>query len=109
MRGFVDEAAKRFLILWLPFFMIAQVFGQEGEPASKELVPPPESSSPPPSAAPSGGPANSVLNAVLEGIQLSNEPSKEVNENIVTCYFVFKNKPSSFFYEVKEKNKEARV
>jgi hypothetical protein len=99
----VSEVFKRFLILWFPFFMIAPAFGQEADSVSKELTPPPESSSPPPAPAPSAGPVNPVQNAVIEGIQVSSEPSKEANENIVTCYFIFRDKPSSYFYEVKRK------
>ncbi len=103
MQEVVSGVFKRFLILWFPFCMIAPAFGQEGEPASKELAPPPESSSPPPAPAPSAGPVNPVQNAVLEGIQVSSEPSKEANENVITCYFIFRDKPSSYFYEVKRK------
>jgi hypothetical protein len=47
-----------------------------------------------------------IQNAVLEGIQLSTEPSSIRGEKIVTCYFIFKDKPSSYFYEIKKKNKK---
>jgi hypothetical protein len=96
MHGVVSEIIKRFLILWFPFFMVASVFGQETE--TKEVTPPDE---PPVSSA--AAPANPVQNAVLEGIQLSSEPGKETGENIVTCYFIFRDKPSSYFYETKKK------
>jgi hypothetical protein len=96
MQGVVSEIVKRFLILWFPFFMIVPVFGQE--PETKEVTPPEEP--PAPSAA---APANPVQNAVLEGIQLSSEPGKEAGENVVTCYFIFRDKPSSYFYEKKLK------
>jgi len=46
-----------------------------------------------------------VQNAVLEGIQLSSEPSNDRGEKTVTCYFIFKDKPSSYFYEIKKKMK----
>jgi hypothetical protein len=46
-----------------------------------------------------------IQNAILEGIQLSVEASNEHGEKIVTCYFIFKDKPSSYFYEIKKKNK----
>jgi hypothetical protein len=46
-----------------------------------------------------------VQNAVLEGIQISSEPSNDRGEKIVTCYFIFKDKPSSYFYEIKKKLK----
>ncbi len=41
--------------------------------------------------------------AVLEGVQISSEPSTEPGEKTVTCYFIFREKPSSFFYEIKAK------
>ncbi len=46
-----------------------------------------------------------VPNAILEGIQLSSEPGATPDENIITCYFIFRDKPTSYFYEsnVKEK------
>jgi hypothetical protein len=96
MQGVVPEIIKRFLILWFPFFMIAPVFGQET--GNKEVTPPEE-----PPASSAAAPANPVQNAVLEGIQLSSEPGKETGENIVTCYFIFRDKPSSYFYETKKK------
>ena len=46
-----------------------------------------------------------VQNAVLEGIQISSEASNDRGEKIVTCYFIFKDKPSSYFYEIKKKLK----
>ena len=45
-------------------------------------------------------------NAVLEGIQISTEPSNDHGEKLVTCYFIFKDKPSSYFYEIKKKNRK---
>ena len=99
MQGVVSEIVKRFLILWFPFFMIAPVFGQE--PGTREVTPPEEP--PAPAAAAAAAPANPVQNAVLEGIQLSSEPGKAADENIVTCYFIFRDKPSSYFYETKKK------
>ena len=50
--------------------------------------------------------SNPVQNAVIEGIQLSSEPGKEAGENIVTCYFIFRDKPSSYFYEIKKGTKK---
>jgi hypothetical protein len=47
-----------------------------------------------------------VQNAVLEGIQFSSEEGKEPGEKVVTCYFIFKDKPSSYFYEVRKKQKK---
>jgi len=47
-----------------------------------------------------------IQNAVLEGIQLSSEPGESIDEKIVTCYFIFRDKPSSYFYEALLKEKE---
>ncbi|MGB7566749.1 MAG: hypothetical protein WBM07_02745 [Chitinivibrionales bacterium] len=47
-----------------------------------------------------------VQNAVLEGIQFSSEPGKDPAEKVVTCYFIFRDKPSSYFYEVRKKTKK---
>jgi hypothetical protein len=106
MRGFGYELVKRFLILWFPFFMAAPVFAQGG--GSNELTPPSEepaapTAPPPVGTPPPAAPVNPVQNAVLEGVQISSEPSKEEKENVVTCYFIFRDKPSSYFYEVKRK------
>jgi hypothetical protein len=46
-----------------------------------------------------------VQNAVLEGIQISSEASNDRGEKLVTVYFIFKDKPSSYFYEIKKKLK----
>lgn len=100
MQGVVSEIVKRFLILWFPFFMIAPVFGQE--PGTQEVTPP-EEPPPAPAAAAAAAPVNPVQNAVLEGVQLSSEPGKAADENVVTCYFIFRDKPSSYFYETKKK------
>jgi hypothetical protein len=45
-------------------------------------------------------------NAVLEGVQISSEPSSVEGERIVTTYFIFRERPSSFFYEMKTKEKK---
>jgi hypothetical protein len=44
-----------------------------------------------------------VQNAIIEGVQLSAEPGDKEDEKVVTCYFIFRDKPSSYFYEVKMK------
>jgi hypothetical protein len=98
MQGVVSETVKRFLLAWFPVFMIiGPICAQEEQepPSSKE---PTRASSPEPGAP--------VQNAVIEGIQLSSEPGKEPGENIVTCYFIFRDKPSSYFYEVKKGTKK---
>lgn len=48
---------------------------------------------------------SAVQNAVLEGIQLSKEAGDSPDESIVSCYFIFRDKPSSYFYEAKVKQK----
>ncbi len=45
-------------------------------------------------------------NAVLEGIQLSSEKGSAPDELIVSCFFIFRDKPSSYFYETKPKEKK---
>jgi hypothetical protein len=47
-----------------------------------------------------------VQNAVLEGVQLSSEKGAAADEKIVTCYFIFKEQPSSYFYDSKLKEKK---
>ncbi len=108
MQRMAFEVLKRFLILWFPLFFWIPAFGQEGENGSKEVMPASEEPSTPPPPPPVGtapppAPVNAVQNAVLEGIQVSSEPSKEADENVITCYFIFRDKPSSYFYEVKKK------
>jgi hypothetical protein len=49
---------------------------------------------------------SSVQNAIIEGVQLSSEPGAEPHEKIVTCYFIFRDKPSSYFYEAKHREKK---
>ncbi len=44
-----------------------------------------------------------IQNAVLEGIQLSSEAGEEAHERVVTCYFIFRDKPTSYFYEARPK------
>lgn len=47
-----------------------------------------------------------VQSAILEGVQLSSEPGIDPGEKVVTCYFIFRDKPSSYFYEIREKDKQ---
>jgi len=86
------ETVKRFLLLWIPIFLIISPLSAE---ENAQLARPPVNNAPPPDV------ASPVQNAVIEGVQLSSEPSKEPGENVVTCYFIFRDKPSSYFYEVK--------
>jgi hypothetical protein len=99
MQRVVAETVKRFLIVWFPFFMlIASAPYAQDDPDAPGAKLPANASVPEPS--------NQVQNAVIEGIQLSSEPGKEPGENIVTCYFIFRDKPSSYFYEVKKGTKK---
>jgi hypothetical protein len=96
MQGIVAETVKRFLLMWFPVFMIIGPIAAQDEPPQ-----------PPPAKEPAHAEAGSpVQNAVIEGIQLSSEPGKEAGENVVTCYFIFRDKPSSYFYEVKKGSKK---
>lgn len=49
---------------------------------------------------------NTIQNAVLEGIQLSSKEGGKADETKVQCYFIFKDKPSSYFYDLKWKTKQ---
>ena len=44
-----------------------------------------------------------VQNAIIEGVQISSEPGDVVDEKVVSGYFIFRDKPSSFFYDVRPK------
>jgi hypothetical protein len=44
---------------------------------------------------------SSVQDAVLEGIQLSSEAGAQPTDKTVTGYFIFRDKPTSYFYEAK--------
>jgi hypothetical protein len=44
--------------------------------------------------------------AVIEGLQVSTEKGATDDEVIVTCYFIFRDKPSSYFYEVNRKERK---
>jgi hypothetical protein len=50
--------------------------------------------------------APAVTNAILEGVQVSSEPGTKPNEKVVSCYFIFRDKPSSYFYEFNKKDKK---
>jgi hypothetical protein len=43
--------------------------------------------------------AGHTQNAVLEGIQISSEPGQTADEKVITGYFIFRDKPTSYFYE----------
>jgi hypothetical protein len=44
--------------------------------------------------------------AVIEGLQVSTEQGKTSDEVIVTCYFIFRDKPTSYFYDIDRKEKK---
>ena len=43
--------------------------------------------------------------AVIEGLQVSTEQGKTSDEVIVTCYFIFRDRPTSYFYDINRKEK----
>jgi hypothetical protein len=45
-------------------------------------------------------------NAIIEGIQLTSEKGSAPDEKIISCYFIFRDKPSMYFYEVKIREKQ---
>jgi hypothetical protein len=47
-----------------------------------------------------------IPTAVIEGVQVSSEPGSRPDEKLITAYFIFRDKPSSYFYEVKVKEKK---
>ncbi len=47
-----------------------------------------------------------VQNAVIEGIQITSEKGSSPDEKIISGYFIFRDKPSSYFYEVKLREKK---
>ena len=67
---------KRLFFIWFVAFSVAPAFAQEGAP---------------------------VQNAVLEGIQFSTDNGEKASEKVVTCYFIFRDKPSNYYSEVKKK------
>jgi hypothetical protein len=101
----------------LVFFSTALIFGQAqqgGKSGAGDLSPIDESqftdsTSSANSSDRSGGGAEgeeNIPNAVIEGVQISSEPGDKPDEKVVSCYFIFKDKPSSYFYEVKLKEKK---
>ena len=47
-----------------------------------------------------------VQNAIIEGVQISAEPGDKEDEKVISCYFIFRDKPSSYYYEVKMKEQK---
>ena len=49
---------------------------------------------------------SNIQNAVLEGIQITSEATKVPDERNVTCYFIFRDKPSNYFYDINHREKK---
>jgi len=50
---------------------------------------------------------STVQNAVIEGIQLTAEKNeKQPDEKTISCYFIFRDKPSSYYYDVNIREKK---
>jgi hypothetical protein len=45
-------------------------------------------------------------NAIIEGLQVSVEPGRAQDEVNVACYFIFRDKPSSYFYDINRREKK---
>jgi len=54
----------------------------------------------------SGEEEGGIPTAVIEGVQISAEPGERADEKLISGYFIFKDKPSSYFYDVKLKEKK---
>jgi|GEM_PF-795941 len=54
----------------------------------------------------SSGLESPVQNAVIEGIQITADKGATSDEKIISGYFIFRDKPSSYFYEVKLREKK---
>jgi len=44
--------------------------------------------------------------AVIEGLQVSTEQGGTTDEIIVTCYFIFRDKPTSYFYDLNRRERK---
>jgi|WetSurMetagenome_2_1015567.scaffolds.fasta_scaffold322876_2 hypothetical protein len=78
-------------------------------PAASEIAKPADKPpvEPGPASEPDDGLSETgTQNAVIEGVQLSSEPGEKPEEKVISCYFIFRDKPSSYFYEVKTKEKK---
>ena len=52
------------------------------------------------------GQSSIVQNASLESIQISDDAGQTPDEKTVTCFFIFKDKPSNYFYSFDRKEKK---
>jgi hypothetical protein len=71
-----------------------------------KLGPKPDLGSEPDLGATAGVDGTFIKTAAIDGIQISSEPGEKPDEKAITCYFIFQDKPSSYFYEVKLKEKK---
>jgi hypothetical protein len=98
---------KRFFIVWFSAFCIFPVFAQDEMPLeTQDTYGQSEDEVIAPAGQPDPSQESNVQNAVLEGVQLSSEKGEGADEKIVTCYFIFKEQPSSYFYDTKQKEKK---
>ena len=44
--------------------------------------------------------------AVIEGLQFTSEPTGVEDEVMITCYFIFRDKPTSYFYDLNRNEKK---
>lgn len=49
---------------------------------------------------------SNVQNAIIEGVQIVSEKGKNEEEKIISCYFIFRDEPTSYFYEAKHRDKK---
>jgi hypothetical protein len=49
---------------------------------------------------------STVQNAIIEGVQIVSEKGKNEGEKIISCYFIFRDEPTSYFYESKLRDKK---
>lgn len=69
------QVCRLFFCAYFSAFMVTPLYAQSGEPHQ---------------------------NAVLEGVQFSSEETGRADEVSITWYFIFRDKPSSYFYEIKK-------
>lgn len=73
-------------------------FENDAQPATNEITSTPSYSS--------NEEKSTFQNAIIEGVQLTAEPGAQPDEKIIAGYFIFRDKPSSYFYEIKLREKK---
>lgn len=103
---------------WEPDEPVAPIEEPVPGQGAQPTTPAPYGGSSFPSAIPSAGSSYSdsyseesqtesvVQNAVIEGIQLVAEAGKSEDEQIISCYFIFRDEPTSYFYESNLRDKK---